>query len=399
MTLLSISEDMTSSSNYNLMINQNNIAKNVDRSTKQIVFIDSQVEDYQFLAAGVVSGIETVILDSHRDGIEQITSALSHRDFTTIHLVSHGSPGCLYLGNSQLSLDTLARYKSDLRTWFNSSSSSLLIYGCNVAAGDAGEEFVAKLHDITNAEIAASTTRTGNAAKGGDWNLEVTTRQLAKARMSLAFKSATLQDYRGILDPVNANFQPLRFNDTAPTRVSGNDKQAGAKYRFRNVITVDGTQVDAIVTIDAISGGAAIVTLDNRTVAQGDPANKEDYFAPEISATNNAGRVDFSITFLDAADDSSVTLENFRLNSIDIDGGAEFVEYGNFNAFTLAQNTDLVVTQQPSGRTRFRGTGAYNGLIFNDVGRVQAEFDAAEVVQLSMGLAKRIDGSTIWFDV
>jgi hypothetical protein len=47
------------------------------------------------------------------------------------------------------------------------------IYGCNVAAGDAGEEFIHKLHQITTATISASTTKTGNVALGGNWELEV----------------------------------------------------------------------------------------------------------------------------------------------------------------------------------------------------------------------------------
>ena len=187
--------------------------KNTFTSAQQIVFID-RVEDYQLLANGVMPGIEVVVLESDRNGIEQITEALSQRtDFTTIHLVSHGSPGCLYLGNSSLSLDTLNQYEEDLKTWFSLSPSlpvspsprppvpqspSLLLYGCNVAAGDAGEEFIAKLHDLTGAEIAASATRTGNAALGGDWNLEV---QVGKILTKTAFTPQVLADYQGILNP------------------------------------------------------------------------------------------------------------------------------------------------------------------------------------------------------
>ncbi|WP_364305926.1 DUF4347 domain-containing protein [Moorena sp. SIO4A5] len=39
----------------------------------------------------------------------EIIPLLSNADISAIHIVSHGSPGCLYLGNSQLSLDTLTR--------------------------------------------------------------------------------------------------------------------------------------------------------------------------------------------------------------------------------------------------------------------------------------------------
>ncbi|MFM6528432.1 MAG: DUF4347 domain-containing protein, partial [Dolichospermum sp.] len=41
-----------------------------------IVFIDSSLSDYQTLQAGVVEGVETVIVTPNQDGIEQITAFL-----------------------------------------------------------------------------------------------------------------------------------------------------------------------------------------------------------------------------------------------------------------------------------------------------------------------------------
>ena len=202
---------MKYSSNQELMINKTaicdrtstTIANNVFTSIPQIIFIDSQVEDCQFLATGVLPGIETVIIDRNRDGIEQITEVLTQKsNFAAIHIVSHGSPGCLYLGNSQLSLDNLDKYQSHLETCFSQSPSPLvplsprlLLYGCNVAAGDAGSEFVTKLHQLTGAKIAASTTPIGNTAKGGNWQLDATNR-LDKPQ--LAFPESLKQNYGGV---------------------------------------------------------------------------------------------------------------------------------------------------------------------------------------------------------
>ncbi|MFM6578343.1 MAG: DUF4347 domain-containing protein, partial [Dolichospermum sp.] len=135
-----------------------------------VVFIDSSLSDYQTLQAGVVEGVETVIVTPNQDGIEQITAFLQqHPQITTIHILSHGAPGCLYLGNSQLNLTNIHNYTQQLQQW----PQNILLYGCNVAAGDAGAEFIHKLHQITNATISASTTKTGNAALGGNWQLEV----------------------------------------------------------------------------------------------------------------------------------------------------------------------------------------------------------------------------------
>ena len=164
-------------------------------STKSLVFIDAAVDDYQSLLNGVIAETDVIVLDLQRDGVLQITEALRDRPTpAAIHIVSHGSPGALYLGNSQLNLRNLAHYADDLAGW---SAPQLLLYGCNVAAGDAGEEFIAKLHHLTGAEIAASTTPIGNAALGGDWNLDV---QTGEMEMALAILPAMQRAYSAILN-------------------------------------------------------------------------------------------------------------------------------------------------------------------------------------------------------
>ncbi|WP_338022444.1 DUF4347 domain-containing protein [Argonema antarcticum] len=92
---------------------------------KTLVFIDDRVDDYQFLASGVKEGVLVSILDRDRDGVEQISAKI--QKFTdggslidAVHIVSHGSPGTVELGNTFLSFDTLERYKNDLQQWHKS---------------------------------------------------------------------------------------------------------------------------------------------------------------------------------------------------------------------------------------------------------------------------------------
>ena len=147
---------------------------NGDRLSKTLVIIDSNVDNPQQLAAGVVLGAAVRILDAESDRITQITEILrEYISLETLHLVSHGSPGCIDLGDSQLSLDTIPEYATEISTWFSSSSPSLLLYGCNVAQGDAGREFLDKLQQLTNAQIQASSTKVGNSELGGNWQLDV----------------------------------------------------------------------------------------------------------------------------------------------------------------------------------------------------------------------------------
>ncbi|MEG4987519.1 DUF4347 domain-containing protein [Microcoleus sp. BR0-C5] len=178
-----------------------NTSKTINPTTT-IVFIDAGVENSQQLIEGVIPSAEVFVLYKTADGLEQISQVLQHRqNIDAVHIISHGSPGCLYLGNSQLSLDTLNDYAAQLQQW---DVANLLLYGCNVAAGDAGEEFITKLHTLTGAEIAASKTLTGSAAKGGNWELEVTTGQ---AELTAAFSPEVMTTYPGVMSFV-AEIEP-----------------------------------------------------------------------------------------------------------------------------------------------------------------------------------------------
>ncbi|MFO0279810.1 MAG: DUF4347 domain-containing protein [bacterium] len=86
--------------------------------TATVVFLDAGVSDYQSLQAGVIPEVATVILSANQDGIEQISAFLQQNpQITTIHLVSHGAPGCLYLGNCQLNLTNIYDYRQQLQNW------------------------------------------------------------------------------------------------------------------------------------------------------------------------------------------------------------------------------------------------------------------------------------------
>ncbi|MFN6395544.1 MAG: DUF4347 domain-containing protein, partial [Aphanizomenon sp.] len=166
----------------------------------QLAFIDSRLEAQQELVSGLLEGIEVIRLEPSQDGIAQITAVLGQYidKAITVHIISHGAPGCVYLGNSQLNLDTFSHYAQQLQQWFSPLgrvSSNLFIYGCQVAVGDAGAEFLAKLRALTGANIAASANLTGNAALGGDWELEVT---LGENNFTSAFSSEVMVAYPSV---------------------------------------------------------------------------------------------------------------------------------------------------------------------------------------------------------
>jgi hypothetical protein len=152
-------------------------SQSVSRSSlpKSLVFIGSDLDDYQSLAGGALPGSETIILDKNGNGVEQITAKLqtiaaAGGTVDQVHIFSHGSSGSLQLGSATLNSDNLPQYENLLQGWRNalSEKADILLYGCSVAAG-SGSDFVARLGELTGADFAASGDRTG---RGGNWNLE-----------------------------------------------------------------------------------------------------------------------------------------------------------------------------------------------------------------------------------
>ncbi len=194
------------SSNKNFTIqkisNSINIKPTLDLYPTRLVFIDPQVDDYQSLVMGVLPDTSVVVLDANQDGIEQISQVLeSHQGVNSLHIVSHGAPGCIYLGNSQLNNETLNHYAAKLMGWANAlgEDAQLLLYGCKVAQTELGVLFIRCLSELTGAVVAASDDLTGSAALGGNWELEVSTAPIIPR---LAFGQEVITAYASILPVV-----------------------------------------------------------------------------------------------------------------------------------------------------------------------------------------------------
>src|SRR4028119_550434 len=187
-------------------------------SGSAIAFIDTLVENYQSLIAGVKPGTEVVVLDGNKDAIDQITEILALRtNIDSIHIISHGAPGSLQLGDGSVSLHDIECDRNSLQQWFSQRTDSIcknrptiLLYGCCVAAGETGKAFVKRLSELTGASVAASENLTGSVAKGGDWELEVRTGSI---ETPLVFEAEVLAGYEYVLSTFGAatNF-PITYS-------------------------------------------------------------------------------------------------------------------------------------------------------------------------------------------
>src|SRR4028118_424178 len=102
-----------------------------------LVFLDSNVENYQSLISGVSPNAEVIILDETLSGIEQITERLATKqNIEAIHIISHGSPGAVQLGANTLNSSNIENFAPGLKQWRKAlmPGADILLYGCNVAA-------------------------------------------------------------------------------------------------------------------------------------------------------------------------------------------------------------------------------------------------------------------------
>ena len=172
----------------------------------ELIFINENVEGYEQLIAGLKGddnrSYEVVILDADRDGIAQISEILAERsDLSAVHIITHGTDGQINLGNTWLNSATLQQNIDSISAWGNAltGDGDILFYGCNIAAGDAGQSLLNDIARLTGADVAASDDLTGNAKSGGDWVLEYTK---GAVETGIAFTGTVQQGWTGVLDQI-----------------------------------------------------------------------------------------------------------------------------------------------------------------------------------------------------
>ncbi|MEM9537438.1 MAG: DUF4347 domain-containing protein [Cyanobacteria bacterium P01_E01_bin.45] len=165
-----------------------------------LLFVDSSVDNIDTLISQVKQDTQVIVLDGQTDGISQITDALSdYQNVSSLSVVSHGDSGQLQLGSSSLSSASLSSYRDELHSWQSvlTADADILFYGCNVADGQQGAEFLNQLGQLTGADIAASDDLTGSSKLGGDWQLEFATGQI---ETDSPFHSSIEQRYQSVLE-------------------------------------------------------------------------------------------------------------------------------------------------------------------------------------------------------
>ena len=137
-------------------------AAEAGRQSQEIVFVDSAVNNYQQLVDDLRAdtngerNFEVIMLERDRDGIEQISTRLQGYDNVgAMHIISHGSDGSIQLGNSSLTADRLQQNSHGIALWANAftDSGDILIYGCDLAASEVGQNLIDQLGALTLTDV------------------------------------------------------------------------------------------------------------------------------------------------------------------------------------------------------------------------------------------------------
>ncbi len=175
----------------------------VEASPREIVIIDESVGDIQQLLDDLNASdrdIEVFVLDSERDGVDQITEILAGlSDIKSLHIVSHGDAGSVVLGNATLTDSSIDGYAGQIASWQASlaTDADILFYGCDLASNLSGQDLVESLSALTQADVAASDDVTGHESLGGDWELEF---QVGTLDTTVAFSAHLQQTWFSTLD-------------------------------------------------------------------------------------------------------------------------------------------------------------------------------------------------------
>ncbi len=322
-------------------------------SRQEVVFVDSQVKDYQQLVDGLKPGTEVVVLDASQDGLQQMADYLDGRSgIDAIHILSHGDVGKVQLGNDWLEGGDLASRSGLLNAIGQSldSQGDILLYGCQVGANGEGQAFIDGLAAATGADVAASSDLTGAISKGGDWELE--------SRSGLVETSAVgMAGYQHLLlAPGDENY----------------DDDPGQSFSNTAVFTLDGIKY----TITGTAGNSYSSVISNDAFSPLGNGGADYYML-----FDQAGLAGISSIRIEAADGSA-----FRLLGLSIDGladgnisitpnGGSALNFLSNGSFFTQENINLSANSQFTNITSFTISGGNLLLNLDDL-----NFDAPQVI-------------------
>nr|WP_175563594.1 DUF4347 domain-containing protein [Pseudoxanthobacter soli] len=213
--------------------------------------------------------------DDSSDVVTRISDIVAkHRELASLHIVSHGRPGALVSGATVIDANGLLDRADDLARIGAALApgGDILLYGCDVAAGEEGRDFIGRLAELTGANVAASETPTGAADRGGDWRLEarvgsVTTPVLEVPAYPGILVSASAAPTIGGLVPVSVTEGGSAGSVGSGISISGGSSYGGGSITFKLTSPVAGDQF--LLTSDSDPNAAGAISISGALVYYG----------------------------------------------------------------------------------------------------------------------------------
>jgi hypothetical protein len=142
----------------------------------QVVFVDSQIADYQAIVAAINPGVKVFVFDGTQDGLQEIAQDLQGvHGLASVDIITHGASDMVEVGTDILTTSTMPTFAADLAAIGKAvaHNGQIDLYGCDVAV--ANDTFIEALKQATGRNVAASTSPVGATALGGTWVLDATT--------------------------------------------------------------------------------------------------------------------------------------------------------------------------------------------------------------------------------
>ena len=265
-------------------------------ATTALYFVDSTLPGVDALLAGLPVGAEVHLIAEGSDGLQLLVDTLSGRTgVEAIHVLTHGSAGTLRLGSVTLDEGNVGDFAGQ---WASvgaalTPDADLLVYGCDVGAGPAGQALVQQIAVFTGADVAASEDLTGAAALGGDWDLEVQTGHIEATPLAVPAYETLLAT------PTISNLSNLSFTEGGAAlqvdsniSFSGGSSYGGGYLRFSL-----GT---------ANSGDQFVLNAGNSITLSGDSVYYSGTFIGSIDSTRNGQngqdlQINFQSNFVNAS--------------------------------------------------------------------------------------------------
>lgn len=141
---------------------------------QQVLVVDAGVTDAEIMIKAAAANMHVIRLNATEDGLSQLSRELAKATgIKSLHILAHGEPGSLSLGNGAVTTASLQQTQSlkALSGKF-AAGADVMIYGCDLAANRSGQLLVETLGKHLGTDVAASTDLTGAATLGGNWVLE-----------------------------------------------------------------------------------------------------------------------------------------------------------------------------------------------------------------------------------